>query len=124
MDLLTALSRRAKLVVLFLFCACIIQPIMNLIWLGSILTGNERAWKMFVSFDRHGNAATNGNPDETVSERAYRGTKAGSRGWCVLCRVLDFFDKGHCARAGAAVDGVRAATIQESSSPESTHDFI
>lgn len=38
----------------------------------------------------------NGNPHETISDRAALAKHNGNRWGCILCRVLDWFDKGHC----------------------------
>ena len=39
-----------------------------------------------------------GSEDETVSSRAGKAAQSGRRWGCILCRMLDWFDPGHCAR--------------------------
>lgn len=44
----------------------------------------------------------NGDPDESISARAYRRTQEGSVKWARVVRVIDaifFFEPGHCRRA-------------------------
>jgi len=61
-----------------------------------ILTNSTKAWNVLVAFDRVGNAALNGNPSETISSRAYRGTLEGNKSWCILCKILDYIQPNHC----------------------------
>ncbi len=45
------------------------------------------------------NVAANGHEDETISSRAAR-ARDGRRRWgCLLCRLLDALDSGHCDRS-------------------------
>lgn len=67
--------------------------------LWCILTGNERAWTMAVSFDQLVNATFNGHEDETISSRAGKAARKGRRWGCVLCRFLDKFDPDHCEKS-------------------------
>ena len=39
-----------------------------------------------------------GSEDETVSSRAGKAASKGKRWGCILCRLLDKIDPGHCAR--------------------------
>lgn len=54
--------------------------------------------KVLVATDQWVNALFGGDPDETISSRAARG-RATHRWARWLCRVLDFFDPGHCDRS-------------------------
>lgn len=56
-------------------------------------------WNLLIAFDQLLNAILGGNPDETLSHRAKRARDAGRRWGCVLCRVLDLFDRDHCDKA-------------------------
>lgn len=49
-----------------------------------------------VAFDQLFNTASGGNEDETISERAARLRKDGVRWACVLCKLLNWLDDGHC----------------------------
>jgi hypothetical protein len=65
----------------------------------SALAGGERAWRIAIGYDHMGNAAAGGDPAETISARAYRAMQNGRRWGCVLCRLLELFQKDHCAKA-------------------------
>jgi hypothetical protein len=65
-----------------------------------ILTGrDDRAMSIIRALDRLGNAGLSGNDAQMLSYRARLGVQAGRRRWCILCRLLDVVDKGHCDRA-------------------------
>lgn len=73
----------------------------NAIALGAALLGSDRAWPVAVANDQALNAALvgrSGSEDETISSRAGKAAQSGRRWGCILCRVLDWFDPGHCAR--------------------------
>ena len=73
----------------------------NLIALLAALAGSDRARPVAVANDQALNAALvgrSGSEDETVSSRAGKAAQSGRRWGCILCRVLDWFDPGHCAR--------------------------
>ena len=73
----------------------------NLIALGAAIIGSNRAWPVAVANDQALNAALvgrTGSEDETVSSRAGKAAQSGRKWGCILCRVLDWFDPGHCAR--------------------------
>lgn len=53
---------------------------------------------ILVSLDQFANVLLGGYPDETISSRAAKGALAGDTKWCLLCRLLDVFDRGHCER--------------------------
>jgi hypothetical protein len=73
----------------------------NLIALGAAIIGSDRAWPVAVANDQALNAAlvgVAGSEDETVSSRAGKAASKGKRWGCILCRLLDKIDPGHCAR--------------------------
>lgn len=125
MDKLIAfVKRRATLLGLFVVIY-IGQILVTPLWLYAIVFDDKRAWDMMVAYDRFANAALNGDPKQTLSERAYFGMQRGSVPWCLLCRLLSLFHKDHCEVVGtAAVDAGRTETIHESSNRESSFDFI
>lgn len=55
---------------------------------------------LWTALDQSVNALLFGNPKETVSYRAARAAKEGRTWGCVLCRLLDVVDNGHCRRFG------------------------
>ena len=58
----------------------------------------DRAWNALVGMDQALNALTGGSEDQTVSGRAYDAQGKGKAWGCVLCRLLDLFDKDHCKK--------------------------
>lgn len=58
----------------------------------------NKALRMAVAMDETANVSLNGYGDTTISARAARARNAGRRWGCVLCRMLDVLDKGHCDR--------------------------
>lgn len=52
--------------------------------------------RLLVSLDQFGNTLAGGDPDETISSRAAKARNKGKTWGCVLCRVIDWFDTGHC----------------------------
>lgn len=65
----------------------------------AIVVSPRRAWRLAVAHDQLANAAANGSEDETISSRANRARLQGKRWGCVLCKLLDKFDKGHCEKS-------------------------
>lgn len=62
----------------------------------TIFINPRKAWVLAVSFDQLANTAANGNPDETISSRAFRAQTEGKAWGCVLCKLLNYVDKNHC----------------------------
>lgn len=69
-----------------------------LIVLVSLFGSQDRAWNAMVGLDQSLNALTGGSEDQTISGRAYEAQGKGKAWGCVLCKVLDWFEKGHCAK--------------------------
>lgn len=65
-------------------------------------------WNLLISLDQFLNALTLGDPDETISSRAGKAMQEGKRWGCVLCRVLDVFQKDHCLKSLETDEGARA----------------
>lgn len=86
-----------------IFLACQIAHVLASLWmLGAVLIGSSRAWKIILGYDHLGNAVTGGEPAELISTRANRARKEGRRWGCILCRLLDKVDPGHCERSDTA----------------------
>lgn len=64
----------------------------------------QYVWNLVVGADQFANAATGGDPDETISSRAAK-RRATCRPCYWLCRLLDFFDPGHCDRVTEPDEG-------------------
>lgn len=88
---------KAKLALLCIWFICAFAGLVSMIqMLWSIAVGSPKAWRLAKAFDRVGNAATGGSDTETVSSRANRAKTEGRRWGCVLCKLLDIFEKDHC----------------------------
>lgn len=56
--------------------------------------------RVLVAFDQLVQAAANkGIPGETISARAGKAAARGRPWGCVLCRLLDWIEPGHCQGA-------------------------
>lgn len=91
------------LVWLGILVVCALGAVVSALWmLVCILIGSPRAFSISIGFDHLFNAATGGSPKETVSSRANRARANGRRWGCVLCRLLDHIDPGHCERSAGS----------------------
>lgn len=89
---------RLRLLALWLLCQIAAAVVaMRMAW--AIVTSPARAWSIALAYDRLGNAAANDGEVQTVSSRAEKARRAGKRWGCVLCRLLDQIDPGHCDRS-------------------------
>lgn len=73
----------------------------NLIAIAAAIMGSNRAWPVAVANDQALNAALvgrAGSEDETVSSRAGKAARNGKVWGCLLCRMLDKIDPGHCEK--------------------------
>lgn len=52
-----------------------------------------------VLLDEAVNTILGGSPNETISERAAKARNAGRRWGCILCRLLNRINPGHCDNA-------------------------
>lgn len=59
----------------------------------------NRAKEVLLRVDRTTNGCIGGDLDESISSRAYRAEQRGRRWGCVLCGILDWFDKWHCKKS-------------------------
>lgn len=59
----------------------------------------RRFWRVMLAHDQAANAAFGGSEDETISSRAGRAARRGDRWGCVLCKLLDRVDPGHCEKS-------------------------
>lgn len=97
--MVTTLKRLA--IGLGIWLACAVGDLLSLLWmLGALLVNSPRFWRGALAKDQAVNAAClNGDEDETISSRAARAAARGDRWGCVLCRLLDKFDRHHCQDA-------------------------
>lgn len=64
-----------------------------------LLFSPRRFWRVMLAHDQAANAAFGGSEDETISSRAGRAARRGDRWGCVLCKLLDKIDPGHCEKS-------------------------
>lgn len=64
-----------------------------------LLFSPRRFWRVMLAHDQAANAAFGGSEDETISSRAGRAARRGDRWGCVLCKLLDRIDPGHCEKS-------------------------
>lgn len=55
-------------------------------------------WNLLIAVDQLINTLLGGFPDETISSRAAKAHRDGAAWGCVLCKLLDAFDKDHCTK--------------------------
>ena len=89
--------KRMRMLGLWLLCA-LVGVIASLWMLLAALAGSDRAWKLAVAHDQLANTAFGGDEDETISSRAAKAALRGERWGCVLCKLLDKLDPGHCEK--------------------------
>lgn len=90
--------KRLGLVALWLLC--LLASVVASVWmLLAALAGSSRAWSLAIAHDQLANTAFGGDEDETISSRAGKAARAGKRWGCVLCKLLDKFDPGHCEKS-------------------------
>jgi hypothetical protein len=93
-----SLTIRLVLITLFpLLLTAVVWWAIKYIW--SVVFSPDSAWTLAVSADQLANTAFNGNPDETISSRAYRHSQDNEdrECWAVwLCRLLNKVEKDHC----------------------------
>jgi cytoskeletal protein RodZ len=96
-----SLIKRLSLTALFpLLLLAVVWWAIKYIW-ATVFSPNS-AWTLAVSADQLANAAFNGNPDETVSSRAYRHSQDNTdrECWAVwLCKLLNKVEKDHCKKS-------------------------
>ena len=89
---------RAKLLIVWLIC-CFASLFSMFQMLCAIAYDKEKAWEIAVATDRQYNSSINGDSRETISSRAYRAMLNGNKVACILCKLLDVLDKGHCEKS-------------------------
>lgn len=62
-------------------------------------------FNFLVLLDQALNTTLGGSPNETLSERAAKARNDGKQWGCVLCRVLNWVNPGHCDKSLTATIG-------------------
>ena len=88
------------LALLFIWVLCnLAQVLISLRFLYEIFINPDKAWLIAISIDDSSNVAGNGKLGQTISYRAATAQKAGAKWGCILCKLLDLVNQGHCTRA-------------------------
>lgn len=88
-----------RLTLLLIYPLCLLASLLAAIRMAWMITFNpEAAWRLAVAHDQLANAAADGDEDETISSRAAKASNSGQRWGCLLCKLLDRIDPGHCQR--------------------------
>ena len=95
MDTLRAFVIRVAVSCVCLLALCYIT--LRLIY--TIFTSETKFWLLAKSIDDSFNVASNGDFRTYLSTRAAVARNKKKRWGCILCKLLDFVDKGHCDRA-------------------------
>jgi hypothetical protein len=64
-------------------------------------------WNVLISIDQLANTLLGGFPDETLSSRMGKRAREGDSFAICFCKVLDVFDKDHCAKSIEEDEGRR-----------------
>lgn len=89
-----------RFILSLIYLVCLVAAVIFAVWTPiAILFGSKHAIPAMLGADRMANAVFGGSDKETISSRAGRGAQAGDRKWCLLCRVLDWFEKDHCNKS-------------------------
>ena len=91
---------KRALAFLVIWVLCALGGVLATVWmLLAAIAGSKRAWVLAIAFDQLVNAATGGDPDETISSRAARGRDMRLPQWCLLCKLLDAIEDDHCNKS-------------------------
>lgn len=93
-------SKPSRWTVLALWFLCIpatVYAIGRMLW--CVVRHPSKGMDIAIAVDRVANAALDGDPQETISSRAHRAMVGGQKWGCVLCKLLDVFQKGHCEKS-------------------------
>lgn len=89
-----------RLILILLFIPVSIAAMFSLaMYLVYALAGHKRAWHIALAQDQAVNAGFGGSEDETISSRAGKSAARRERWGCVLCKLLDKLDPGHCQKS-------------------------
>lgn len=91
---------RVRFFLLLLFGLIFIGLVVTALrYLVAVVVNPAKAWRVALMVDETCNVDANGRVNETISARAAKARNAGRRWGCLLCRVLDRIQRGHCDAA-------------------------
>ncbi len=86
-----------KIRLLGFWILCVVVALISLlVMLFEVLRGHDKALDIAVGYDQTANVVINGDVDETISSRAYRGAMNGKQPWIFLKGMLDLLQPDHC----------------------------
>jgi len=65
-------------------------------------------WNLAISLDQLVNTILGGDPDETLCSRAAKAKRENKLWGRLLCKIMDYFDKGHCENSIEKDEGSNA----------------
>lgn len=87
-----------------------------------VIFSPKRAWNTALGVDDLGNATFGGELGQTVSAHAAYAQSKGKKWGCVLCKLLNVVNPGHCTRALDSLhQNLQAATQTDVDTYEATH---
>lgn len=90
---------RQRLLLLLCVVVCLLAAVFAVAsMVFGILFSPSHAHRVAVAFDQLANAGAGGDEDETISSRAAKAARRKRLWGCWLCRVLGWFDPGHCEK--------------------------
>jgi hypothetical protein len=60
--------------------------------------------RIFLAADELVNTILDGEPGDSISHRAAVAATENKRWGCILCRIIEIFEKNHCTKSIAAHD--------------------
>jgi hypothetical protein len=91
-----------------------VAHVIGTVWMIlAAIGGRQRFWDIAEGYDLMFNPLSGGKAGEFISARANRDRKEGRRWACVLCRLLDKIDPGHCDRYQSTLPADAGATLKE-----------
>ena len=90
-----------KSIALFLITPVIVLGLLFIMlrYLIFMLINPIRGFEVGLGVDITSNVAANGKEGQSISSRAAFAAADGKEWGCILCRVLNWINPGHCARA-------------------------
>lgn len=90
------MTMKERLALLFLFPLILLGLFLTVVrYLYCLVRNTEKSWHIALMVDELANVDANGRVNQTISSRAALARKSGRTWGCVLCKVLDYIQRGH-----------------------------
>lgn len=91
---------KTRLALLLLFPLLMVGLLYTALRYLTCIIGNPaKAWHVALMIDETCNVDVNGRVNETISARAAKAQKRGSKWGCLLCGLLNWIQQNHCQKA-------------------------